>query len=110
KSSSVALPVALQCAKEHLKLDAKITGFSLPLCTTINMNACAAFIIITVLFVTMSHGYIYTPLSLVALILVSTVAAVGNAGVPMGCFTLACAIISYFNLPLNMMGLILLFY
>lgn len=110
KSSSVALPVAMQCAKDDLKLNPKITQFTLPLCTTVNMNACAAFIIITVLFVTMSHGYTYTPLTLIALLLASTIAAVGNAGVPMGCFTLACAMISYFGMPLCMMGLILPFY
>ena len=40
----------------------------------------------------------------------ATLAAIGNAGVPMGCFTLSMALLAYLEVPLQAMGLILPFY
>lgn len=110
KSSSAALPMAMKCAEERVKVSRKVASFSLPLCTTINMNACAAFILTTVLFVSMSHGVTYTPAELVFWIFVATIAAVGNAGVPMGCYFIASAFLAAMNVPLNILGVILPFY
>jgi Na+/H+-dicarboxylate symporter len=110
KSSSAALPMAMKCAEERVKVSRKVASFSLPLCTTINMNACAAFILTTVLFVSMSHGVTYTPFELVFWIFVATIAAVGNAGVPMGCYFISSAFLAAMNVPLNILGVILPFY
>ena len=70
----------MRSAHERLKLPQNLTQFSFPLCTTINMNACAAFILITVLFVSMHHGAVYSYWELAGWVLVATVAAIGNAG------------------------------
>jgi Na+/H+-dicarboxylate symporter len=110
KSSSAALPMAMKCAEENLKISRKTASFTLPLCTTINMNACAAFILITVLFVSMSNGMTFTPVEMVVWIFMATIAAVGNAGVPMGCYFLASAFLAAMNVPLNILGVILPFY
>lgn len=110
KSSSATLPLAMRCAEERMGISKKITSFTLPLCTTINMNACAAFILTTVLFVSMSNGMTYTTVEMIMWIFVATVAAVGNAGVPMGCFFLSSAFLAAMNVPLNIMGIILPFY
>lgn len=110
KSSSAALPMAMKCAEENLKISRKTASFTLPLCTTINMNACAAFILITVLFVSMSNGMTFTPIEMIIWIFMATIAAVGNAGVPMGCYFLASAFLAAMNVPLNILGVILPFY
>jgi Na+/H+-dicarboxylate symporter len=110
KSSSAALPMAMRCAEENVGVSRKVASFSLPLCTTINMNACAAFILITVLFVSMSQGMTYTYAEMAVWILLSTIAAIGNAGVPMGCYFLASAFLAAMNVPLNILGVILPFY
>ena len=110
KSSSASLPMAMCCAKERCQLSEKVVHFTFPLCTTINMNGCAAFILTTVFFISMSYGMVYSPYEMVAWILIATIAAVGNAGVPMGCFFLASAFIAAMNLPLHLMGVILPFY
>ncbi|HRD55644.1 MAG TPA: dicarboxylate/amino acid:cation symporter [Parachlamydiaceae bacterium] len=110
KSSAAALPMAMRCAEENLKISRKIAGFTLPLCTTINMNGCAAFILITVLFVSMSNGISYTPIEMVTWIFVSTIAAIGNAGIPMGCYFLSTAFLAAMNVPLNLLVAILPFY
>ncbi len=110
KSSSAALPMAMKCAEERIQISRKVASFSLPLCTTINMNACAAFILITVLFVSMSHGIAYSGFELGLWIIIATIAAVGNAGVPMGCYFIASAFLAAMNVPLNILGVILPFY
>ena len=110
KSSNMALPVTLECAQERAGIRPQIAKFVLPLCSTINMNGCAAFILITVLFVATGHGATISLLDMFAWVLVATVAAVGNAGVPMGCFFLTSAFLAHLKLPLHMMGVILPLY
>ena len=110
KSSSAALPMAMKCAEEKGGISRKVASFTLPLCTTINMNACAAFILITVLFVSMSHGFEYSLIAMISWIFIATIAAVGNAGVPMGCYFFASAFLASMNVPLSIIGVILPFY
>lgn len=110
KSSNAALPTTIRCAQQNLRLSKKVTNFTLPLCTTCNMNGCASFIIITVLFVASSHGLSFSTLELVVWVLLASLAAIGNAGVPMGCYFLSTAFLVEMNIPLNIMGLILPIY
>ena len=74
------------------------------------MNGCAGFIIITVLFVSMSNGLVFSPFELGAWVLIATLTAIGNAGVPMGCYFLSLALLTAMNVPLNLMFVILPFY
>ena len=110
KSSSAALPSAVDCAEKRMGVNQKVARFSLPLCITINMNACAAFILITVLFVSQSSGVVYSPLELVSWIFIATIAAIGNAGVPMGCYMLSSAFLAAMGIPLHLLVIILPFY
>ena len=110
KSSAAALPMAMRCAEENVHVSRKVASFTLPLCTTINMNGCAAFILTTVLFVSISNGMVFAPFEMVLWIFIATIAAVGNAGVPMGCYFLASAFLAAMNVPLNLLGVILPFY
>lgn len=110
KSSNATLPLTLQCAQKQLGINNKIANFSLPLCTVINMNGCAAFMITTVLFVAGSHGIVFHSWDLALWVVLATIAAIGNAGVPMGCFFLSSAFLVAMNVPLATMGLILPFY
>ncbi|MCB1136631.1 MAG: dicarboxylate/amino acid:cation symporter, partial [Chlamydiia bacterium] len=110
KSSGVALPMAMECAEGNMGISQRVSRFSFPLCVTINMNACAAFILTTVLFVSMSHGVVFSPMELISWIFIATIAAVGNAGVPMGCYFLSTAFLVAMNVPLNIMGALLPIY
>lgn len=110
KSSAGTLPMAMKCAEERAGISRKMSSFCLPLCTTINMNGCAAFILITVLFVSMSNGMVFSFADQMVWILLATIAAVGNAGVPMGCYFMASAFLAAMDVPLNILGAILPFY
>ena len=110
KSSNATLPVTLQSAENHLEISPRVANFSLPLCTVINMNGCAAFILTTVLFVAGINGHVFSAFDLILWIALATIAAIGNAGVPMGCFFLSSAFLIAMDVPMAMMGLILPFY
>lgn len=110
KSSAAALPTAIRCAEENAGISPKVAHFSFPLCTSINMNGCAAFILTTVLFVGMSEGLTFTGIEMIGWVVIATIAAVGNAGVPMGCYFLSGALLASMNVPLNILGVILPFY
>lgn len=110
KSSSATLPLAMECAEKRLKLAPAVSRFSLPLCTTVNMNACAAFIFLTVLFVAKSHGMSFSTADYLMWVIIATVSAIGNAGVPMGCYFLSSALVASLHLPLSLLAIILPFY
>ncbi len=110
KSSNAALPVTIRSAEQNLGISNRVANFTLPLCSVINMNGCAAFILTTVLFVSTLHGIIFSPLDMIGWVVIATLAAVGNAGVPMGCFFLTSAFLIGMDVPLLTMGLILPFY
>lgn len=110
KSSAGTLPVTLTCAEQNNHIHPKVSRFVLPICTTINMNGCASFILITVVYLMQNHGLPITIPTLLAWVFIATVAAIGNAGVPMGCYFLAASLLSSMNVPIQLMGIILPFY
>ena len=110
KSSYAAIPTTMNTLTHTFKADPKIVSFAIPLSSTINMNACAAFIYITVLFVAQSYGMEPSFGEMILWVLLATAAAVGNAGVPMGCFFMSSAILAALECPTALMGAILPFY
>lgn len=110
KSSAGTLPVTMETAEKNLKIDHKIARFVLPLCTTINMNGCAAFIFATVIYLMQNYGMDVSFGTLFIWIFISTIAAVGNAGVPMGCFFLSASLLASMDVPITLLGVILPFY
>ena len=110
KSSAATLPVTMDTAERRLGIHKNISRFVLPICTTINMNGCAAFILVTSLFVMQNGGTILTWDTILLWILISVVSAVGNAGVPMGCFFLTLSLMSGIGAPIAVLGIILPIY
>ncbi len=110
KSSAATLPVTMNTAETRMGVSNKVSRFVLPICTTINMNGCAAFILVTSLFL-MQNGGIQLSLSTMILwLFISVLSAVGNAGVPMGCYFLTLSLMSGMNAPIGIMGIILPIY
>ena len=110
KSSAATLPVTMQTAEERLGVKSKVSRFVLPICTTINMNGCAAFILVTSLFVMQQGGIELTWPTMLTWLLISVVSAIGNAGVPMGCYFLTLSLMSGINAPIAVLGIILPIY
>ena len=110
KSSAATLPVTMESAEQRLGVRKEIARFVLPICTTINMNGCAAFILVTSLFVMQNGGTPITLHTMLLWLLISVISAVGNAGVPMGCFFLTLSLMSGIGAPVAILGIILPIY
>ena len=110
KSSAGTLPVTLACAEENMHAHKQVSRFVLPICTTINMNGCAAFILVTSLFLMQNGGMELTLSGMIGWLFVAVLAAVGNAGVPMGCYFLTLSLMSSVGAPIGIMGIILPIY
>ena len=110
KSSAATLPVTMDTAENRLGISSKVARFVLPICTTINMNGCAAFILVTSLFVMQNGGTPLTWSTILLWILISVVSAVGNAGVPMGCYFFTLSLMSGIGAPVAVLGVILPIY
>lgn len=110
KSSAATLPVTMETAEQRLGVQSKVARFVLPICTTINMNGCAAFILVTSLFVMQQGGITLAWTTMLSWLLISVVSAIGNAGVPMGCYFLTLSLMSGINAPVAVLGIILPIY
>lgn len=110
KSSVGTLPVTMETAENNLKISKEISRFAFPLCTAINMNGCAAFIFTTVIYVMQNNGIESSFFTMLQWIFISTIAAIGNAGVPMGCFFLSMSLLTSMDVPIDILWLILPFY
>ena len=107
KSSAATLPITMRSAEERLQARPQVARFVLPICTTINLNGCAAFILVTSLYVMQNGG---TPLDWPTMILwlfIAVISAIGNAGVPMGCYFLTLSLMAGVGAPIGIMGIIL---
>ena len=110
KSSAATLPLTMDTAERRLGVRKDIARFVLPICTTINMNGCAAFILVTSLFVMQNGGTVLTLPTILLWIFISVVSAIGNAGVPMGCYFLTLSLMSGIGAPIAILGVILPIY
>ncbi|MDE6670478.1 MAG: dicarboxylate/amino acid:cation symporter [Muribaculaceae bacterium] len=110
KSSAATLPVTMENSEKRLGVNPKVARFVLPICTTVNMNGCAAFILVTSLFVMQNNGMPITWVTMLTWIFISVLSAVGNAGVPMGCYFLTLSLMSGIGANVGIMGIILPIY
>jgi Na+/H+-dicarboxylate symporter len=110
KSSVGTLPVTMDTVEKNLNVKPEVSRFVLPLCTSINMNGCAAFIFATVIYLMQNQGIEVSLATMALWVVIATVAAIGNAGVPMGCFFLSASLLASMNVPITLMGVILPFY
>ena len=113
KSSAATLPVTVATAESNMKAKPWVARFILPLCCTINMNGCAAFICVTWLFVIQNSpecGIALTLPTMLVWAVVAVICALGNAGVPMGCYFLTLSLMAGVGGNLMILGVILPIY
>ena len=93
-----------------MKVNHSVSRFVLPICTIINMNGCAAFILTTSLFLMQNAGFHLSIGTMLVWVVIAVISAIGNAGVPMGCYFLTLSLMSSIGAPLGLMGVILPIY
>ncbi|MFL5731147.1 MAG: dicarboxylate/amino acid:cation symporter [Cytophagaceae bacterium] len=81
-SSSATLPVTMERVEKHLEVPKDITGFVLPLGTTINMDGTALYQAVAAVFMAQALGIELSILQMVMIVVTATIAAAGAAGIP----------------------------
>ncbi len=106
-SSNATLPVAMQCAEENCGVSKKISGFTLPLGATINMNGTALYEIVAAMFIAQAYGIELTIGQQIIAVITAALAAIGAAGIPMAGLVTITIVLTAVGLPLEGVGLIL---
>lgn len=105
-SSSATLPVSMHCAQENLGISRNIASFVLPLGSTINMNGTAIFQTMSAIFIAHAYDIPFTMGSYFTLVVITTLSAIGTAGVSGAGFIMLSAVFTSMGLPLEGLALL----
>ncbi|MCG8472980.1 MAG: dicarboxylate/amino acid:cation symporter [Desulfobacterales bacterium] len=105
-SSSGSLPVTIRCAQENLGVSKSVSSFVLPLGATVNMDGTAIYQGVVALFVAQAAGIELTTTHYMILILSSTLASIGTAGVPGAGLIMLSVTLSSIGLPMEGIALV----
>lgn len=105
-SSSATLPVTMRCSQQNHGVAKSISEFVLPLGATINMNGLAVYLGAAALFAANLYGIELSFWQFVLVILTSTFAAIGAAGVPGSALFVMALVMSSIGIPLTVIGII----
>ncbi len=81
-SSSATLPVTMDCVHQRVGVSKKISGFTLPLGATLNMDGTALFECVVVIFLAQFFGMEMGLATQLSVILLALLTSVGVAGIP----------------------------
>lgn len=105
-SSAATLPLNLQTVHKRLGVSSGITEFILPLGATINMNGLSVYLGVAALFVANIFGVHLNLWQYALIIMTSTLASIGAAGVPMSGIVVMSIVLGSVGLPLEAIALI----
>lgn len=106
-TSNATIPLNIDTLEEKIGVSRKISGFTIPLGATINMDGTSIMQGVAVVFVAQAFGIQLTPGDYLTVIATATLASIGTAGVPsVGLITLAMVFDSV-GLPVSGIGLIM---
>lgn len=106
-SSSATLPLTMQVAESRLGVSKPVSSFSLPLGTTVNMDGTAIYLGVVVIFLSQVLGYDLSVSDYVTIILTSTLASIGTAGVPGAGMIMLSLVLASVNFPLEGVAIVL---
>lgn len=105
-SSSGTLPATIRCTQENLGVSKGISSFVLPLGATINMDGTAIYQGVCAMFVAQATGVELTVANYITLILASTLASIGTAGVPGAGLIMLSVTLTSIGLPMEGIAII----
>jgi Na+/H+-dicarboxylate symporter len=105
-SSSGTLPVTMGCVQKNLGVSRGVSSFVLPLGATINMDGTALYQGVCALFVAQAYGIDLVFGDYVTIILTSTLASIGTAGVPGAGLIMLSLVLTSVGLPIEGIAII----
>ncbi|XMB87201.1 dicarboxylate/amino acid:cation symporter [Mycoplasmatota bacterium WC44] len=107
RSSAGTLTLTVDTCKNRLKVSEGVSNFVAPLGAVMNMDACGGlYPALVAIFAANAYGVELTPMQYVILLVVSILASLGTAGVPMGATIFTTITLSALGLPLDVIAIV----
>lgn len=105
-SSAATLPVTMQCAEKNLGISKKLSGFLLPLGTTMNLNGLSIYLSVATIFAANIYGVELSFTQYLTIVFTIILTSMGAGGVPGSGIIVMSAVMSSVGLPLGAVTLI----
>ncbi|MBQ0756935.1 MAG: dicarboxylate/amino acid:cation symporter [Amphritea sp.] len=105
-SSSGSLPATIKASREEMGVSKSISSFVLPLGATINMDGTALYQGVCALFIAQAFGIDLTFSDYLLIIMTSTLASIGTAGVPGAGLIMLSLVLTTVGLPLEGLAIV----
>lgn len=105
-SSTGTLPLTTETAEKEFGVSSKLTGFTLPLGATVNMDGAVVFYAVSAVFVSQIYGVNMSIGQQITLVLLTTMVSVGCPGIPGGAIVMLTMLLSNMGLPLDIVGML----
>ena len=106
-SSSATLPITMDCVEKRAGVSNQVTGFTLPLGATINMDGTALYECVAAMFIAQAYGISLDVTTQFTIVLIALLTSIGVAGIPSASLVAITIILAAIGLPLEAIGLIL---
>jgi Na+/H+-dicarboxylate symporter len=106
-SSSATLPLTMDCVNKRAGVSKRVSGFTLPLGATVNMDGTALYECVAVLFIAQSYGIDLSFTAQFTVVLLALLTSVGVAGIPAASLVAIVIIMNAVGVPAEGIGLIL---
>ncbi len=106
-SSSATLPITIDCVENRAGVSNQVSGFTLPLGATINMDGTALYECVAAMFIAQAYGLTLDITTQFTIVLVALLTSIGVAGIPSASLVAITIILAAIGLPLEGIGLIL---
>jgi Na+/H+-dicarboxylate symporter len=105
-SSSGTLPATIKASQEELGVSKSISSFVLPLGATINMDGTALYQGVCALFIAQAFGIDLSVSDYLLIIMTSTLASIGTAGVPGAGLIMLSLVLTTVGLPIEGLAIV----
>ena len=105
-SSAATLPLNLENTQQCMGVDSRVASFVLPLGSTINMSGLAIYLGTVAIFASNAYGIQLTLMQMATVVLTTTLASIGAAGVPGTALVVMSLVLSSVGLPLEVIAVI----
>jgi len=105
-SSAATLPLNLETTQQRMGVDARVAGFVLPLGSTVNMAGLACYLGTVTIFASNAYGIQLSAMHLVTVVLTTTLASIGAAGIPGAALVVMGLVLASVGLPLEVIAVI----
>jgi Na+/H+-dicarboxylate symporter len=106
-SSSATLPITIDSVENRAGVSNQVSGFTLPLGATINMDGTALYECVAAMFIAQAYGISLDVTTQFTIVLVALLTSIGVAGIPSASLVAITIILAAIGLPLEGIGLIL---